>query len=144
MGNEVKKLTKEQKQTLINELGHPFGSVNLLCDGYRITLNVERTSTLAYRVITYVNGFWKGEWFSGSQSHPEQKFLNRRERAVCKPSEKARAERLFGKRLVAKDPFWSKKIVLFDVSWASGKAAINHLCRVCESIEVVISEEVEA
>lgn len=140
MTTETKKLTKEQKQALIEELGSPYGCVSLLCDGYQIHLRVERTSQLAYRVITYVNGSWQGKWFSGSEPHPEQKFLNRKERLLAKPSDKARAEKLFGKRAVAKDPWYSKKLVMYDVSWASGKAAINHLCRVCESIEIIEHE----
>lgn len=140
MATEAKKLTKEQKQVLIDELGIPYASVNLLCDGYRITLSVTRTTQLAFRVVTYVNGFWEGKWMFGSEIYPEQKFLNRRERAVVTPKQKAQAEKVFGKRAVAKDPWYSKKIVTYDVSWASGKAAIDHLCRVCESIEIVEHE----
>lgn len=134
------KLTKEQKAELIGKLGHPYGRVTLMCDGYRISLVVERTSQLAYRIVTYVNGEWKGVWCSGSNNHPEQKFLNRKETLLAKPSEKAKMEKIMGKRAVAKDPWFTKKIVTFDVSWASGKSAINHLCRVCESIEIIADE----
>ena len=131
------KLTKEQKQKLIDDLKCTWGRVDLLCDGYRVTLAVERYSGLKYRVITYVNGYWKGEWFSGPSEHPEQKFLNRRERPLASPKQKADAEKILGKRAVAKDPWYSKKLVTYDISWASGSAAINHLCRVCDSIEIV-------
>jgi hypothetical protein len=134
------KLTKEQKAELIEKLGHPYGRVELMCDGYRITLRVERSSQLAYRVVTYVNGEWKGVWFSGTENHPEQKFLNRRERPLAKPSQKAKMEKIMGKRAVAKDPWYSKKLVMFDVSWASGKTAINHLVKVCDSIEILHDE----
>lgn len=134
------KLTKEQKAELIEKLNHPYGHVALMCDGYRIALAVERTSQLAYRVVTYVNGTWKGIWFSGTNSYPEQKFLNRKERMLAKPSERARMEKIIGKRATAKDPWFSKKLVTFDVSWASGKSAINHLCKVCESIEIIADE----
>lgn len=134
------KLTKEQKAELIDKLSHPYGRVALMCDGYRISLAVERSGQLAYRVVTYVNGVWKGAWCSGSDSHPEQKFLNRKEIPLAKPSEKAKMEKIIGKRAVAKDPWFTKKLVTFDVSWASGKSAINHLCKVCESIEIIADE----
>lgn len=144
MKPEEKKLSKEQKQAFIDELSKPYGRVFLLCDGYRITLSVERTSQLSYRVITYVNGVWEGKWMSGKNDFPEQKFLNRRERSVVTPKQKAQAEKAFGKRLVAKDPWYSKKIVIYHISWASGKAAINHLCRVCDSIEILCNGVNEA
>lgn len=131
------KLTKEQKVKLIEKLGLPWGRVELMCDGYRINLVVEWVSALKYRVITYVNGKWKGVWVSGIEDHPEQKFLNRKETPLAKPSDRARFEKAFGKRAAARDPRFSKKVVTYDPSWASGKQAINHLCRVCESIEII-------
>ena len=131
------KLTKEQKQALIDQLSLTFGTVKLRCDGYEIVLQVQQVKPLQYRVITFVNGFWEGKWMSGRESYPEQKFLNKKETHCAKPSDKARAEKIFGKRAVAKDPWYTKKIVTYDVTWASGRQAINHLCRVCDSIEVI-------
>lgn len=133
-------LTKEQKEDAINQLSHPYGSVNLLCDGYKITLNVERSVKLTYRVVTYINGWWKGEWCIGSREFPEQKFLNRRETPVATAKQRAAFEKAFGKRAAAKDPFFTAKVVHYDLSWASGKAAINHLCRVCDSIDLLGKE----
>lgn len=134
------KLTKEQKAELIEKLNNPYGRVALMCDGYRIALSVQRTGQLSYRVVTYVNGEWKGAWVSGINSYPEQKFLNRKEHPLAKPSEKAKMEKIMGKRAVAKDPWFTKKLVTFDISWASGRSAINHLCKVCESIEIIADE----
>ena len=136
------KLTKEQKQELIDKLALPWGRVNLLCDGYRITLAVQQVSPLKYRVVTYINGVLEGKWMIAEKSYPEQKFLNRKERPLAKPSEKAKAEKAFGKRAVAKDPWWSKTFVSYDVTWASGKQVIHHLCRVSESIEILPDEVV--
>lgn len=134
------KLTKEQKAELIDKLNHPYGRAELMCDGYRIDLTVERLRGLTYRVVTYVNGVFKGVWCNGAEIYPEQKFLNRREIPLAKPSHKAKMEKIMGKRAVAKDPWFTKKLVTFDVSWASGKLAINHLCKVCESIEIIADQ----
>ena len=136
------KLTKEQKNKLAEDLNSPWGVANLLCDGYKITLRVERCKGLTSRVVTYINGRWRGEWCCHDQEFPEQKFLNKRTHRGCSPSFKAKAEKIFGKRAVAKDPFYSKTFVTYDISWPSGKAAINHLCRVCESVEIVLPVEV--
>lgn len=131
------KPSKEKKQEMIDQLSLPWGRVELLCDGYRIALRVQQTSPLKFRVVTYVNEVWEGKWMIGTETFPEQKFLNRRERPLATPTDKAKAEKIFGKRAVAKDPWYSKKLVTYDVSWASGKAAINHLFRVCDSVQVV-------
>lgn len=131
------KPSKEQKAELIAALSHAYGKVVLVCDDYRITLKIQRTKSLSYRVVTYVNGIWKGEWVNGQESHPEQKFLNKQIRTMCKPSEKARAIKQFGKRWVSKQPYYNEKITLYYIDWASGRAAINHLFKVCENIEIV-------
>lgn len=135
------KLTKEQKDTLIADLTSPWGRVHLICDGYRIALVVEQAKPLVFRIVTYINGQWGGEWSLGSKEFPEQKFLNKKTRLACTPSFKAKMEKIFGKRAVAKDPYYNKTFVTYDISWPSGKAAINHLCRVCESVEIVPATE---
>ena len=134
------KLSKEQKAMLAEKLSNPWGQVKLICDGYRITLNVERVKAMQYRVVTYVNGEWKGVWFSGREEHPEQKFLNKKTRYAYSPTFRAKMLKLVGKRAFAKDPDYSKTYVSYDISWASGKAAIAHLCRVCESVEIAPAE----
>lgn len=130
------KIGKIQQAELIEKLQSLYGNVRLLCDGFEVTLCVERSKGLACRVVTYVNGQWCGKWVSGTESFPEQKFLNRRERSLVTPAKKAEAEKALGKRYVAKSPFYSAKIVIYDISWPSGRAAINHLMRVCDSVQV--------
>lgn len=136
------KLTKEQKATLIADLMLPWGRVELLCDGDRITLAVQQAKPLVFRVVTFVNGEWRGEWCFGTKEFPEQKFLNKRTHRVYRPAYVKKMEKIFGKREVAKNPEYQRTFVTYDISWPNGRAAINHLCRVCESIEVAPAKEV--
>lgn len=131
------KLSKEERQKVEEALSHSWGRAVLKCDGYEVTLSVQRVRKLSYRVATFVNGEWRGEWLSGRQQHPEQKFLRRSERAFMTPSMKAKMVKIFGKRAAAKDPLWTRKIVMFYLDWASGKQALAHLLKVCESVELV-------
>lgn len=130
------KLTKEQKAKLADELIHPWGSIALVCDGYRVDLQVKRWKGMSYRVMTYVNGVHKGIWYSAEEEHPEQKFLRKSVRPNVSPAERIKLEKAFGKRYVKNDPFWSGSVTLYMLDWASGKAAINHMCKVCESVEI--------
>ena len=131
------KLSKEQQAVLATQLSYPWGSVRLMCDGFRIDLQVARSKGMTYRVMTYVNGTFKGLWCSGKTDHPEQKFLRKCVTPLVSPAQRAKAEKILGKRAVAKNEFYQAKITHYMPDWASGKAAIGHLCRVCESVELV-------
>ena len=133
-------LTKEQKAYLAAILGHPWGMVALICDGYRVDLQVQRAKGMTFRVMTYVNGQFLGKWVNDKEVFPEQKFLRKHVRNLASPAQKAKAEKIFGKRVVAKDPWFNKTLTTYMPDWASGKAAISHLCKVCESLEVATSE----
>ena len=137
-------ITKEQKAELSAALSHPWGSIELVCDGYRVALQVQRMKGgMTYRVMTYVNGQFLGKWVSGTEVFPEQKFLRKSVRPLASAAEKAKFEKAFGKRAVAKDPWFSKALTCYFPDWASGKAAIAHLCRVCESVEIAPAKEVK-
>jgi hypothetical protein len=43
---------------------------------------------------------------------------------------------------VQKDKYINGSVTLYLPDWSSGKAAINHLCKVCDSVE--IAEKTEA
>lgn len=132
------KLSKPQIEVLAASLAHPFGSgVKLLCDGYTITLRVEAAEKMSYRVMTYVNGEFKGLWRSAKNECLESKFLRKLVKPLCSPSSKRKAEKVLGKRYVKKNPYYSETQTSYWPDWSSGKAALNHLNRVCESISLV-------
>lgn len=140
----VMKLTKEQKQELIDKLSHPFGKVRLFCDGYKVDLVVERTSALGFKIVTYINGCWKGVWMSADNPCPEQKFLNKKFKPFMSKAKLAKLEKEVGKRAFKKhfasDPFYTGGTTLYYVTWTSGRTAINHLCKVCDSIQIAPEE----
>ena len=129
-------LTTDQKKELIGRLGHPWGAVDLLCDGFNVTLRVECMKELQYCVVVYVNGRWKGEWTNGNKEFPEQKFMRKSVRKIFTPKQLRQLEKILGKRKVAKDPDYQKTYTMFHPYFGTGRAAINHLCKVCDSIEI--------
>lgn len=131
------KLSKEQKDQVISRLSYPYGSVSLMCDGYSVTLQVRHVKGLTYRVVTYVNGWFKSEWAAAENACPEQKFLRKTVRPLASAKHKKEMEKIMGKRCVAKDPYYSATFTYYMFDWASGKAALSHLCKVCESVQVV-------
>lgn len=138
------KLSKEQKDELIGKLSTTWGAVDLMCDGYLVSLRVECYKALSYRVTTYVNGFFKGVWCRGKDPAPEAKFLRKSVRPNLSPAKRKQAEKTLGKRYVAKDPYFGGSVTVYLPDWSSGRAAINHLCRVCDSVAVADKDEAAA
>lgn len=136
---EIVKLSKEQKIELINHLSHPYGMVSLRCDGRLVTLQVQRWRALSYRVMTYVDGVFKYAWCRPTNNAPESKFLRKSVRSNVTAAKRKLAEKTWGKRAVKNDPFWSGSFTTYLPDWPNGKAAINHLCAACISIEIEAS-----
>lgn len=130
------KLDKTQRAAIESALSNPYGAATLICDGRRIDLRVRRFSALTYRVMVYVDGEFQGKWTSADSAAPESKFLRKQVRPVFSPAHRKEMEKIYGKRYVAKDPRFSKTVTFYWPDFASGKAALNHLCKVCESVEV--------
>lgn len=130
------KLTKEQRAALTDQLLSPWGHVELICDGRRIVLSMQRWSRtrVVYRVMTYVDGEFKGAWMRGDT--PEAKFLRKSVRPLVSAARRKDAEKTCGKRWVAKQPLYSETHTSYFPDWPNGRAAINHLCKVCESVEI--------
>jgi len=132
------KLTKEQQMELAQKLTSPWGHVRLICDGFTIDLKVQRMKGgMSYRVMTYVNGQFHGLWVSSKNEHPEQKFLRKLVKPLYSVAMKAKLEKIYGKRAFAKEERFHEKLTSYMPDFASGKAAISHLCKVSESIQVV-------
>ncbi len=137
----MKKLSATEKEKLISDLSFPWGKAVLMCDGRRITLEVRRSSKgMTYRVCTFVDGVFEYKWAQGSTSFPEQKFLRKSVRPLVSPAKRKELERQFGKRRVQKDAYINGSVTLYLPDWSSGKAAINHLCKVCDSIQIAPKE----
>ena len=135
-------LTKEQRAELAAKLASPWGDVRLVCDGRRITLQVQREACTAIRycVMTYIDGYFKGEWMKGEA--PEARFLCKQVRPVFSPARRKAIEKIVGKRRFASQEYdgYRKTLTHYVPYWSSGKAAINHLCKVCESVEIAPPE----
>ena len=136
------KLTKEQIEALAQNLSFPYHFVKLVCDGYTVDLGVSaKTKTgMSFHVVMRINGTIKGAWLGSKNTHPEQRFLNKRTRQLFNKAAIERFEKSLGKRRAKQFMIEHQEtIVSYCFTWPSGKAALNHLNRVCESIEIVES-----
>jgi hypothetical protein len=135
------KLSKEQIEELQRELSVPWGQVELLCDGRRVSLQVRRFKGMTYRVMTYVDGVFKAEWCIAGTAAPEAKFLRKSVRPLVSLAKRKKFEKELGKRWVAKSPYCNGTVTIYLPDWSSGKVALSHLCKVCESVEIAPIED---
>lgn len=110
----------------------------MICDGFDVSLQAVSLSetTLKYGVMTYVSGKFEGKWLVNERA-AERKFMRPRERFVFSAKVRNEITRKYSKRLLKE--YWpniSKKISYVEPIWPGGKSAIDHLCRVCESVEI--------
>ncbi|MCB1908114.1 MAG: hypothetical protein KDH15_12130 [Rhodocyclaceae bacterium] len=135
------KLTKAQRDAIAEHLSFPLGSVIFIADGRKVALQMRRWSKnrVSYRVCLFLDGWFKGEWTKAEPSIPEHKYLRRAESFLFPAAKRKEIEKKFGKRALKRYGF-DKKLVMYRNDWATGRAAINHLCKACESVELVSTE----
>jgi hypothetical protein len=131
------KMSQQDKDKVIAALSFPHGDATLTCDGHRVDLYVERSVGLSFRVMIYVNRCFKGAWCLPESTAPERKFLRPVKRVLYSPTNLKKIENEYGKRKLKEFIAKYQKVVVYAApDFASGRAAINHLCKVCDSISV--------
>lgn len=114
------KLSKEQMKRL-ESTASMFSSINLMCDGYKITLK-ERLIERKLRVILYVNGELRGSWIIAPGLNAESKFYMPSFRYVKKSPRSKKLEKI--------------ETGVKKVDFASIGQALRHLNKVCDSVEI--------
>jgi hypothetical protein len=130
------KLSKEQKTFILEQLNSQFKSVQLLCDGYEITLRMERYK-MKLVIGIYVNGSVKGVWVTKPEEHQESKFLASHQKSYYSAKEKAERIKVFGKREANKRYDLDKKLEYKLPYFSTAQAALTHLIKVSDSIELI-------
>lgn len=133
------KLTKEQKQTILDKLRLPYSRVKLKCDNDIISLTVEQTKPLKFEICVYVNGSFKSAWLNPDKQYHEQKYLYVRTKCFLKAELKKFYLKTFGKEFL-NERIKEATHTLYYAFFPSAKSAISHLCKVCEHIEIITDD----
>jgi hypothetical protein len=121
-------------------LGHFYGQVDLVCDGYRVTLRLERTGTMKLGIMVYVNGRFEPKWLF-EESEEGRRFLPVRRYHLWNSKNRTAFKKMSRKtlRLLKIDP---------DIMgeskghcWGSFARMKAHFCKHNKSIEIAKAEE---
>ncbi|MDZ4127269.1 MAG: hypothetical protein U1E02_24350 [Hydrogenophaga sp.] len=135
-------MTKEDWAQAELELSKPWGRVELLIDGYTVSLVVGRMKPLKYCIAVYVNGFMKGEWVKG-ECEEAKRFLRPMVKRYYSPATVAGITKGLSKTVAQKfikERGLDKTFTLYDLGWPSFGPMKRHLLANNTSIELVKSE----
>ncbi|MCE8004250.1 hypothetical protein [Billgrantia ethanolica] len=121
-------------------LRHLGGSVDLLADGYELSL-VKAHDGKKIFVTVYVNGFVKGEWTKvedGKPVHPEGRFWRPMKRAAYPKKVYARAKRAFGKKEA--DRMVTPRVIGVVPDLGTEGAVVAHLKKHFPDLEIKANE----
>lgn len=131
----TKKLSKQQIEAAAQEL-NTGNHLRLNCDGYDITLRIER---LKMRLVIgiYVNNKLKGEWLTQPENHVESKFFRSSFKSFYSGAEKVRLIKIWGKREVKRAiPNLDAKLEFKVPYFTTVLSALKHLNKVSDSITI--------
>lgn len=135
-------VTKEQWAAIENELSGSYGEVELLCDGYKVTAQIQTISNLKQGIVVYVNGCIRGEWFDG-KSEEGRKFHREMKRYLYPAKRREEAKQKAKSRRLPADLrkyFTDLSTASFSTwvpYWTNAKAFTRHLRKTCTEIQVV-------
>lgn len=131
-------MTKDEWLLVKNKLSHPWGSVTLMVDGYKLALRVEQVKALKFEIMTYVNGEFKGSWMKQG-SEEGMRFLRPVKIAAYKPAQKARITKGVSKKMI-KEVFGDRldaTCTVFFWGWPTFGPLQRHLIANNQVIELV-------
>lgn len=136
-------VSKEQWAEIEAQLGRFMGCVELMCDGYKISAEVERNK-MTLVVSVYVDGYIRGEWiFNKGGSEIPLKFHQEKKRFVFGAKYRALLTKQSKSKFFSKD---ERDKAAADAKktgshwwphWPNAKAFCRHIRKTCTSIEVV-------
>lgn len=120
-------ITKEQWQKVQDALSSPYGQATLICDGYRVNLQVVPVGNLKFGILPYVNGWSKGEWLT-KDCEERRRFMRSKTIRLHTAKQIAEMTRGLTKRAVKKYmPGLDKTMTVYSLAWQSFAALKRHL-----------------
>lgn len=136
----MSKLSKQDQETIIQQLDKLFTAVYLRCDGYYVFYHLTRHKKQLV-IGCYINGWLKGEWLTWDKPMSEEarRFFRPATRSKMSPKELKSWEKIIGKRECKKRGFYDK--IVFPMPWwNSARSLVRHLMKNNTSIEIISYE----
>lgn len=128
-------LTKEEWAQVEERLMRQFSPVALMCDGYHLTLKLQRTG-MKLVIAFFVNGFMKGAWM-GVECEERRRFFRPVKKSCWSAKNRARMKKESKRNLKALGVDPAETFTVHYPWWTSFKALKSHLQKHNTSIELL-------
>ncbi|MFZ6747447.1 hypothetical protein [Undibacterium sp. Ren11W] len=131
-------ITKEQWTQVETELSGSWGHVEMLIDGFKVNLHVERVKLLKYTIMTYVNGQFCGKWMI-ADSEEGKRFFCTKSSFVLSAKHRAELIKIWGGKRCPKAKLeeLNKKTTILMPHWSNVKTMRRHFEKNNQSLELV-------
>ena len=136
-------ISKEQWKDIEAQLSRPKGLVELICDGYKISAQVQYAN-MKLVITVWVDGAIKGEWiFNVSNSDIPRKFYCEKNRPAAGSKMRSWYLKESKSRIWTKEQRAEYAAKAKETSsswlpyWSNSKAFCRHIRKTCTSIELV-------
>lgn len=131
-------ITKEQWDEIEVMLSGSIGRVELLIDGFKVTLQIERIKNLKYTIMTYVDEKFCGVWMA-EDSVIGIRFYRPVSRFLHKAKFRAEMIKIYGGKRCPKAKLeeFNKKHTLLDPTWNNVKSMRRHFEKNNKDLSVV-------
>ena len=120
-------ITKEQWQKVQEALSCPYGSAELICDGYKVNLQVVPAGNLKFEILPYINGVFKGVWLT-KDCEEQRRFMRPVNLRLYTVKQIAAITKGLTKSAIKKYmPNLDKTIKVYNCCWPTFTALKRHL-----------------
>lgn len=128
-------ITAQDWKEIEHKLKGFYDPVKLICDGYELTLLLQRNGQFKNIIAAYVNGKIDGKWFL-EECEERRRFFRPRSKSFYSKKDMADFKKISKK--IFKEMQAKNKYVYHEPYWTSFRALKGHLIKNNESIELVI------
>lgn len=133
-------MTKNDWETFEARLSDPYGGrVDLMIDGYKITVVVARTKPLRFVLELYVDGHFDLKWLT-EDCEIRQRFCRKCSKKLYSAANIKEIQKECGKRFASKCA--AETYEYYMPVWNTAKSLKNHLIKNNQSIEFYTGGEV--
>ncbi|SDI49901.1 hypothetical protein [Paenibacillus naphthalenovorans] len=134
LAKQTRPITPQDWKDIEQKLKSFYRKVVLVCDGYELTLILERYNQYRNVISFYVNGVIEGKWHI-EDCEERRRFFSPKTKSIYSPKEMAKFKKIskkMWKELAAKN-----KYTYYQAHWSSFRALKSHLVKNNNVIELV-------
>lgn len=133
-------MNKEEWKEIEEKLKSFFEVVKLNCDGYEVSLSLQRVSQYKNAIVVYVNGKFKHEWIN-KDCEESRRFLKKVSKSFYSQKQKNKYKKLSKKLQKELGVDVDKKYSYYLPYWTSFNSLKRQLAKENNSIKLITNEQ---